>query len=369
MSTTSLQLGEREMKSRFSLRVTAACWRAGQRAGMALHRFANPTPPIHSEKHTIKSTLSSRQGNIDIWLYTPKGYQQRKSGKKYPLLVNFHGGGFTLGYGTDDCRWFGAVMEMTDAIIATVDYRLAPEYPFPTAVEDGADAVLWLISQANNLGIDLERGIAISGFTAGANLAFTVPLKLDQLGSTDSDDIRIKAIVSWYPPTNYTISRDERNKTNVKPDAGLPRYLTSLFDQAYLFPPGCEDNILVSPALATDEQLIRALPRDIWIYTCEYDDLCDEGRKFAERLSELGKSKPHHEQGKKVPAGISGHSPKEEETPSIKRVRYNMIPGVPHAWDKAPNPLWVNEIARVRYHHAVQGLKEVWEKNCNGARK
>src|SRR5437764_12314228 len=89
--------------------------RAGQRAGMALHRFANPTPPAHSEKHTIRTTLSPHSGNIDIYLYTPKDYQQRKSGKKFPLLVNFHGGGFTLGYGTDDCRWFGAVMEMTDA--------------------------------------------------------------------------------------------------------------------------------------------------------------------------------------------------------------------------------------------------------------
>lgn len=51
-------------------------------------------------------------------------------------------GGFTLGAETDDCRWFGAVMEMTDALIATVDYRLAPEHPFPTAVEDGVDAIL-----------------------------------------------------------------------------------------------------------------------------------------------------------------------------------------------------------------------------------
>jgi putative ergosteryl-3beta-O-L-aspartate hydrolase len=344
------------MESRFGLRVKAAWWRAGQRAGMALHRFANPAPPVHSEKHTIRTTLSTHAGELDIYLYYPKNYQLRTSGKRFPLLINFHGGGFTLGYGTDDCRWFGAVMEMTDAIIATVDYRLAPEYPFPTAVEDGADAVLWLISQANNLAIDLERGIAISGFSAGANLAFTVPLKLDQLGSTD--DMRITAIVSWYPPTDYTISRAERNKTNVKPEAGLPRCLTSLFDQAYLFPPGCETDILVSPALATDEQLIRALPRDIWIYTCEYDDLCDEGRKFAERLSDLGKTKSHHEQLEPI---STAHS--DEGEPSIKRVRYNMIPGVPHAWDKAPNPLLVNEIARATYHQAVVGLKELWERS------
>jgi acetyl esterase/lipase len=326
---------------------------------MALHRFANPVPPVHAEKHSIKSTLSRHEGNIDIYIYTPKDYQQRKSdGKTFPLLVNFHGGGFTLGCGTDDCRWFGAVLEMTDAVIATVDYRLAPEYPFPTAVEDGADAVLWLISKAHDLAVDLEKGIAISGFSAGANLAFTVPLKLGQLGSTDA--MRLGAIVSWYPPTNYTVSRAERNKTNAKPEAGLPTYLTSLFDRSYLHPPGCESDILVSPALATDEQLTRALPPDIWIYTCEYDDLCDEGRRFAERLNELGKRNSIDKNPEPMQAQTFGLS--EQGGDGVrKRVRYNMIPGVPHAWDKAPNPLWVNEIARARYHHAVQGLKEVWE--------
>ncbi len=217
-------------------------------------------------------------------------------------------------------------MEMMDITIATVDYRLALGYPFPTAIEDGADAVLWIVSQADRLGIDVDRGIVISGFSAEANLAFTVPLKLHQLNK----DVHIAGIISWYPPTNYTLSRPERNATNPRPEAGLPGYLTSLFDQSYLHPSGCESDILVSPALAMDEQLTRALLRDIWIYTCEYDDLCDEGKKFAERLGKF------------------------------KIVRYNMIPGVPHAWDKAPNSLWVNEIAREKYHHAVMGLKELW---------
>jgi len=331
---------------------------------MALHRIANPVPPQHAHQHTIQATISPRPGKINIYFYLPRDYQQHKSGKRYPLLVNFHGGGFTLGAGTDDCRWFRAVMEKTDAIIATIDYRLAPEYPFPTAVEDGVDAILWLVSRADELGIDLNRGIVLSGFSAGANLVFTIPLKLDQMRQQASEDInsdkvaqllqkiQLTGLISWYPPTDYTITRPKRNATNPRPEAGLPRYLTSLFDQSYLHPPGCERDVLVSPALASDEQLMRALPSHIWIYTCEYDDLCDEGRRFAERLHLLGRDQDEEfrittEGGRKI-------------------VRYEMIPGVPHAWDKAPNPLWVNEIAHARYQHAVEGLRRLWEGNQSG---
>lgn len=80
-----------------SLKLKAACWRAGQRAGIALHRFANPDPPQHSHQQTIKTSISPRPGKFDVYFYVPKDYQQHKSGKKYPLLVNFHGGGFYVG--------------------------------------------------------------------------------------------------------------------------------------------------------------------------------------------------------------------------------------------------------------------------------
>ena len=319
---------------------------------MALHRFARPLPPAYSEKRTIETTLSPHPGSINIYFYMPKGYQQRKAEQKYPLLVHFHGGGFTLGCATDDCRWFGAVLETIDAIIATVDYRLAPEYPFPTAVDDGTDAILWLVSQASKMGIDLDAGITISGFSAGGNLAFTVPLKLYEIGAV----LPISAIVSWYPPTNYTITRTERNKTNPRPDLGLPDYLTSLFDQSYIYPPEYAHDVLVSPALATDIQLIDALPRDIWIYTCEYDDLCDEGKKFAERLRDLGQHRSHEE----TPGQTTSLSQLGRENELHKYVRYTMIEGVQHAWDKAPNPLWINEIARAWYKHAVEDLRATW---------
>jgi len=368
------------MSQRESLWWKAAILRAAQKLGMILHRLPSPTPPSYSHEFSVPAILSEIPGTFKIYLYTPKDYQDHESGKKYPLLLNFHAGGFTHGCGTDDCRWFAAVTEVTGAIVASVDYRLAPEHPFPTAVEDGVDAILWLVSQADRLAIDIDRGIALSGFSSGANLAFTVPLKIDQLRQSRSQDnihppetpqinwstfdkLKFTAIVSWYPPTNYTISRAERNATNPRPEMGLPRYLTNLFDHSYLYPPSCERDILVSPALATDEQLIRAFPRDIWIYTCEYDDLCEEGRQFAERLKMLGVK-----ENSTTARGTSSDSEvidddglaAGESTDGVKVVRYFMIPGVRHGWDKSPNPLWENKTATIYYRQAVEGLRVSW---------
>lgn len=100
------------------------------------------------------------------------------SRRRYPVVVNFHGGGFTLGKATDDCRWATSVVARTGAVVVSVGYRLAPEFPFPTAVEDGVDALLWLSQHGEELDLDVQN-ITLSGFSSGGNLCFTVPLRLD----------------------------------------------------------------------------------------------------------------------------------------------------------------------------------------------
>merc|ERR1712023_153257 len=77
----------------------------------------------------------------------------------------------------DDARWCSTVVDECNAVVIAVDYRLAPECPFPTAVEDGVDAVIWVHQNAEELGIDPNK-IALSGFSSGANMACSVPLRL-----------------------------------------------------------------------------------------------------------------------------------------------------------------------------------------------
>jgi acetyl esterase len=90
-----------------------------------------------------------------------------------PTLVYFHGGGFVVGsIDTHDslCRRLAAD---SGCAVASVDYRLAPEHKFPTAVHDAFDALAWLLAQAPSLGLDSTR-FAVGGDSAGGTLARTL---------------------------------------------------------------------------------------------------------------------------------------------------------------------------------------------------
>ena len=325
--------------SRSSLRKSAKWWRSLQCIGMNLHFLASPRPPNPTFTKTIESTLSGRKGTFTLQFYVPEEYKSSKSLRvSYPAVVNFHGGGFTLGKATDDARFAAYIVETCKAVFVSVDYRLAPEHPFPTAVEDGADALLYVINHADELRINPLK-LATSGFSAGGNIAITATLRLaDHIFQHPRPTVppySIRAVVAWYPIIDYTLSRDERRATCAKPELCLSPTLTSLFDASYLFPPDLElSNPYVSPSGATDEQLARGIPPHVQIYTCEYDMLLKEGAEFAQRL---------------------------QQKPMSKDVFYTMIPGVQHGWDKGPNPLKPPDQSRKLYGICATRLKEVFD--------
>lgn len=332
-------------------------FRALMALGMKFHRNADPKAPQANFKIDIPSRLSVQTGRFQLVFYVPPGYFNAPDGYRYPVVVNFHGGGFALGSATDDARWAASVVKYVDAVFVSVEYRLAPEFPFSVAVEDGSDAIIYLVSHAKELLLDPDR-VAISGFSAGGNLAFTIPLMLWDLKNntgkrqlqrtSDLEKLRvtttskrilssnksvyksndfevtdleinqkypeftIKCIVSFYPPLDFRQSRAEKRSTNRKPEKNLPAFLTNLFDESYKYPGDkIDDNDpYYSPAAATSDLLKAAYPADIVLYTCEYDMLNAEGIAFGERLS--------NEIGKNVSGGV--------------------IKEVAHAFDKMPNP-------------------------------
>ena len=333
--------------------------------GMFLHRLAPPQPEAPDFSVTIPARISKMKGKFDLKFYVPEGYEEnRKKGtdKKYPCVVNYHGGGFTLGRAHDDARWTNTVRKQVGAVVVSVNYRLAPEHPFPTAVEDGADAVLYLAKHAQKYHIDPDR-MALSGFSSGGNMTLTVPILLqnevpDRIGpdesqeglvqrskpvhtNTDSsvttivkerDMPNIRGVISFYPPTDYTQTREQRRATNAAKDQQISAIFTELFDDSYLHPPTLDlANPLLSPGQAPTEMLAD-LPHNIVIIACEYDMLLAEAEKFRDRL----------------------------KAETQKDVTFYVVPEVPHAWDKAPNPLKTPDSAKKYYNKACDELKEMF---------
>jgi acetyl esterase/lipase len=191
------------------------------------------------------------------------------------------------------------------------------------------EAIIYLSERAEELGLDINN-FAISGFSAGGNMAFSVPLRLhaeilaSQKGrDADANSVysgrevegevlagTLKAIVAWYPSVDFTRPRPEREAIPARPDLMMPKFFTDLFDASYLQPPTLDySSPYLSPGVAPAE-LLRELPDTIMIYPCEFDGLKIEAAAFRKRLEEeIGKT-----------------------------VRWREVEGVPHGWDKSPNP-------------------------------
>jgi acetyl esterase/lipase len=339
-------------RPRWALHLEASFWRTAMATGMLLHKCAHPSPPEPTFTRQIPSTLSKLPGTIGLSFYTPAGYKLASTRPRpmravtapastvattpapYPVVVNFHGGGFTLGHSTDDARWCAAVTSQLNAVVISVDYRLAPEFPFPTAVEDGTDVLLWLEQHAGAYNLDISR-VALSGFSAGGNMCFSVPLRLHYERSLHNKTrtLRLVAIAAFYPSTDFTATREDRRATNLRPDKELPRVFTELFDASYLYPPKevALYSPFLSPAVAGDKDILAALPREVMLVICEWDELRAEGERWGERLKGLG-----------------------------VKVWKEVVMGVAHGWDKTPNPVWEDQKARGVYIRVCAELGRVF---------
>jgi acetyl esterase len=204
-------------------------------------------------------------------------YTPCESGGPHPLLVYFHGGGFTYGdLDTHDnlCRMF---CRHAGAHVLAVDYRLAPEHRFPAAVEDARAALRWAHANARALGAD-EHRIGVGGDSAGGNLAAVVA----QLAARDDGPAPVLQLLI-YPPTDSTTRRRSRQLfgngfmlTNAQMD---------WFEANYVGAVGAHgDDPRVSPLLADDlSGLAPAL-----VVTAAFDPLRDEGEEYAEALQTAG---------------------------------------------------------------------------------
>lgn len=206
---------------------------------------------------------------IRLRVYRPNG---RADGG---ALIYFHGGGWVIGSldtHDDVCR---KVARSLDHVVISVDYRLAPEHPFPEPLNDCIAAVQWIHRHAGELGIDADR-LAVGGDSAGANLAAVV-------ANQQIAPLRFQMLI--YPVTDA-----RRGSASYRENAEGYRLTANgmkWFCDHYLSgPQGSLDDPNVSPLYADDATLAVAPPA--LVITAEYDPLRDEGEAYARRLLQAG---------------------------------------------------------------------------------
>ncbi|RYC64867.1 hypothetical protein CHU98_g1342 [Xylaria longipes] len=189
-----------------------------------------------------------------------------------PVLVNWHGSGFIMPYLGSDALFCSRVAQAAGIAVLDVDYRKGPETPYPGAVNDAEDTLLWIASQ--NRRFDSTR-IAVSGFSAGGNLALVAATKLrKELAGA----INISAALLMYPLIN--LAAPPETKSVPKPIRPIPPWLLRLFNNCYAPNPSMRTDPAVSGYFADTDDF----PQTVALITCEGDVLRPETEEFGERL-------------------------------------------------------------------------------------
>ena len=217
-------------------------------------------------------TIPGPGGDIPVRVYEPAGGPATAR----PGLVYLHGGGWVIGDLETHDSTVRRLVDGSGVVAVSVDYRLAPEHPFPAAVDDSLAAVRWVADNAGELGIDAAR-LAVGGDSAGGNLAAVVCQQLRDSGP------RLAFQLLVYPATDGTLSHPSIDEN------GEGYFLTKdtmlWFRQHYLGD-GDRTDPRVSPLHAPDEALVGLPPA--LVITAEYDPLRDEGEAYGERLRAAG---------------------------------------------------------------------------------
>jgi acetyl esterase len=230
-----------------------------------LMKFAGPEVAV---ERVEDRTLPGPGGALRIRLYSPVRVEI------LPALIYFHGGGLVAGTLDTHDSIARALAHAGAVRVLSVDYRLAPEHPFPAALEDAMAAVRYISQHAVDFGIDGTR-LGICGDSAGATLATATCQAAARAGSP-----RLALQLLICPILDY--SRSTPSKLALS-SGYLVDQATLDHDLMHYVPQGTNPaNPLISPLLAEN---VKGMPPTL-IHTAEFDPLRDEGRNYFERLTQ-----------------------------------------------------------------------------------
>ncbi|WP_102141043.1 alpha/beta hydrolase [Mycobacterium hubeiense] len=243
-------------------------------AEAARQRFRDlPRRPVHPELRVENHAADGPAGPIPIRVYWPP-----TSGDfTPPVVVFFHGGGWSVG--DLDCYDGEARTHAVGggAVVVSVEYRLAPEHPYPAAVDDAWAATQWVAEHAGEFGADPSR-MAVAGDSAGGNLAAVVT----QL-ARDNGGPPIRFQLLWYPSTTWDTSLPSFTENADAPILTLAA--CKAYSRWYAGDADLRDlPATMAPARAKD---LSGLP-PAYIAVAGHDPLRDDGARYAELLSAAG---------------------------------------------------------------------------------
>jgi acetyl esterase/lipase len=246
---------------------TATLEPAAAREQRRTARLAAPPRPLEDVASVENITFSLDGRDVPARVYRPVGI-----GGAVPGVVAFHGGGFVLGTLDDYEPLCRQLANRLGAVMVSVDYRLAPEHPFPAGVDDAFDAFLAVRSQAADLGIDPRR-VGVSGDSAGGNLATVVCLRAV---ARNVEPPVAQLLV--YPEVRQSFDPEDFDPRLALPPLTIESIL--YFSRHTLGDPARADDPEASPLLAPN---LAGLPPAV-VVTAAFDILRPQIEEYIERL-------------------------------------------------------------------------------------
>ena len=241
---------------------------------LAQLREGPPPIPLGSPARMVEVTdlrIPTSEGGLPARLYRPSEV------RPLPLLIYFHGGGFVLGSVDSHDIITRALARAADCAVLSVDYRLAPEYRFPAAVDDCIAAIGWAHAHAAGLEVDGGR-MAVGGDSAGGNLATVAAIHArDEGGPPIAGQLLIYPVTRLRAPAEGSMLENGRGYFLQADDMAW-------FESHYLGESGDPDHPDASPLLAP---CLDRLP-PAFVLTAEFDPLRDQAEQYAARMRAAG---------------------------------------------------------------------------------